>query len=75
MLDRNPKTRAGFKEILAHPVFAHLDWNRVASLDYTREIIPLFCHLNAVILIFSFSYVACPRGRVFETTGARSGRT
>lgn len=40
MLDRNPKSRAGFKEILAHPVFAHLDWNRVAELDYTRELPP-----------------------------------
>ena len=37
MLDRNPKTRIGFNEILAHPVFALLDWNRVASLEYTRE--------------------------------------
>jgi len=41
MLDRNPKTRAGFNEILAHPVFTHLDWNRVASLEYTREFIAL----------------------------------
>lgn len=41
MLDRNPKTRIGFNEILAHPVFAHLDWNRVASLEYTREFITL----------------------------------
>lgn len=41
MLDRDPKTRAGFREILAHPVFAHLDWNRVASLEYIREFIPL----------------------------------
>ena len=37
MLDRNPKTRIGFNEILAHPVFAHLDWNKVASLEYSRE--------------------------------------
>ena len=37
MLDRNSKTRIGFYEILAHPVFAHLDWNRVANLEYTRE--------------------------------------
>ena len=41
MLDRNPKSRAGFNEILAHPVFAHLDWNRVANLEYTREFIPV----------------------------------
>lgn len=39
MLDRDEKTRIGFDKILAHPVFAHLDWNRVANLEYTREFI------------------------------------
>jgi hypothetical protein len=39
MLDRNQMTRIGFDEILAHPVFAILDWGRVASLEYTREYI------------------------------------
>lgn len=41
MLDRDPTTRIGFNDILAHPVFAHLDWNKVASLEYTREFITL----------------------------------
>lgn len=35
MLDRNPVTRIGFKEMYAHPVFAILDWNKVADLRYT----------------------------------------
>ena len=39
MLDRNQKTRIGFNEIFAHPVFAHLDWNKVANLEYIREFI------------------------------------
>ena len=41
MLDRDQATRIGFNDILAHPVFAHLDWNRVANLEYTREFIAL----------------------------------
>jgi len=41
MLDRNPRTRVRYNEILAHPVFAHLDWNRVGNLEYTREFITL----------------------------------
>jgi len=69
MLDRDPKTRIGFNEILAHPVFAHLDWNRVANLDYTREFITLR-YLYPVILIFSFSGVELPRGRVIKPTEA-----
>jgi len=35
MLDRNPTTRIGFSEILAHPIFALLDFNRVANLQYS----------------------------------------
>ena len=41
MLDRDQKTRIGFNEMVAHPVFSHLDWNRVANLGYTRKFIPL----------------------------------
>ena len=71
MLERNPKTRIGFNEILAHPVFAHLDWNRVASLEYTREFIDLLWPLDATILIFVSSDVEFPRGRTLEATEAR----
>ena len=67
MLDRDPKARIGFNDILAHPVFAHLDWNRVANLDYTREFITL-CYFYPVILIFSFSDVELSRGRVVKPT-------
>lgn len=41
MLDRDQVTRIGFDDMLAHPVFAHLDWNRVATLGYTRKFITL----------------------------------
>lgn len=70
MLDRNPTTRIGFSEILAHPIFALLDWNRVANLQYSREsIITLLSSLDAaVILILSFSNVGFPRGRTLEGT-------
>jgi hypothetical protein len=37
MLVKDERNRIGFDEILAHPVFSHLDWNRVASLEYVRE--------------------------------------
>lgn len=67
MLDRNPKSRAGFKEILAHPTFDLLDWNRVANLDYTREFISLRRSI-AVILISTFSHLEFPLG--FGAAGA-----
>lgn len=56
MLDRNQRTRIGFNEILAHPAFALLDWNRVANLDYTREfiIIVKLSSLGCVVFIFAF---------------------
>jgi hypothetical protein len=55
MLDRNPKTRIGFSEILTHPVFGHLDWNRVAALEYMREFTILLWPLDAMTLTFIFS--------------------
>lgn len=51
MLDRNQKTRIGFNEILAHPVFAFLDWNKVGNLEYTRELITLFFSIDDMILM------------------------
>ena len=60
MLDRNPKSRIGFSEILAHPVFAHLDWNRVANLEYIRKFITLLWSLDAMILTFISSHLELP---------------
>lgn len=54
MLDRNEGTRIGFYKMLNHPVFVHLDWNKVANLDYTREhtIVILWVLDGAILTIF-----------------------
>lgn len=73
MLDRNQKTRIGFDEILAHPVFAHLDWNQVANLEYTGEImITALWSIDAVMLILVFfSNMEFPRGGTLQATKTR----
>ena len=63
MLDRDQRTRIGFNEILDDPVFAHLDWNLVSELEYTREfIITTAWSVDVMILIHVFSNVEFPRG-------------
>lgn len=61
MLDRNDKTRIGFSEILSHPVFGHLDWNKVERLEYIREFtITNLLSLGAMILILVSSDLEFP---------------
>lgn len=64
MLDRNPKARIGFDEMLAHPVFANLEFNRVANLEYNRELIVITSRsIDVMILILYSSDVDFPRGK------------
>ena len=73
MLDKNPTTRIGFCEILTHPVFAHLDWDTVADLGYTREFAALLRLLDVMVLIFASSNVDLPREEAPEGTEVSPG--